>query len=131
MEHSVSEFLFGTIKELKKKNFKIHAFNLKKTSQLDKTSAALRETFDEWHDLAETSDLDSANIIRKNKVNILINLVGYFANNRFTIMKLKPAPIQMVWMGYTNTMGVDEIDYIVADPNLIKDDEKKLYSECS
>jgi protein O-GlcNAc transferase len=129
VEHSVSEFLFGTIKELKKKNFKIHAFNLKKTSQLDKTSAALRETFDEWHDLAETSDLDSANIIRKNKVNILINLVGYFANNRFTIMKLKPAPIQMVWMGYTNTMGVDEIDYIVADPNLIKDDEKKLYSE--
>ena len=129
IEHSVTEFLFGTIKELKKRNFKIHAFNLRDVNQLDKTSEVLMETFDSWNDLAETNDLDSANIIRKKKINILINIVGYFANNRFTIMKLKPAPMQMLWMGYTNTMGVEEIDYIVADPNLIKENEEKLYSE--
>ena len=35
----------------------------------------------------------------------------------------------MVWMGYTNTTGIEEIDYIIADPNLIKDNEKNLYSE--
>ena len=129
IEHSVTEFLFGTIKELKKRNFKVHAFNLRDASQLDKTSNILMETFDGWHNLAEINDLDAANLIRKNKINILINLVGYFAHNRFTIMKFKPAPIQMIWMGYTNTTGIEEIDYIVADPNLIKENEKNLYSE--
>ena len=129
IEHSVTDFLFGTLKELKKKGFKIHAFNLRKHEQLDRTSNSLKTIFDGWHDLEKLSDLESANTIRKSKINILINLVGYFARNRFTIMKYKPAPIQMLWMGYINTTGIEEIDYIVADPNLIYKDEENLYSE--
>ena len=129
IEHSVTDFLFGTIEELKKKNFKIHAFNLRQTNKLDATSERLKETFDSWHNLFEKNDLEAANIIRENKINILINLVGYFSRNRFTIMKFKPAPIQMLWMGYVNTTGIDEIDYIVADTNVIKENEKDLYSE--
>ena len=129
IEHSVTDFLFGTLKELKKKGFKVHAFNLRKHEQLDHTSNSLKTIFDGWHDLEKLSDLESANTIRKSKINILINLVGYFARNRFTIMKYKPAPIQMLWMGYINTTGIEEIDYIVADPNLIYKDEENLYSE--
>ena len=129
IEHSVTDFLFGTLEELKKKGFKIHAFNLRKHEQLDHTSNSLKTIFDGWHDLEKLSDLESANTIRKSKINILINLVGYFARNRFTIMKYKPAPIQMLWMGYINTTGIEEIDYIVADPNLIYKDEENLYSE--
>ena len=129
IEHSVTDFLFGTLEELKKKGFKIYAFNLRKHEQLDHTSNSLKTIFDGWHDLEKLSDLESANTIRKSKINILINLVGYFARNRFTIMKYKPAPIQMLWMGYINTTGIEEIDYIVADPNLIYKDEENLYSE--
>ena len=129
IEHSVTDFLFGTLKELKKKDFKIHAFNLRQVEQLDKTSQSLKEIFDSWHNLSELNDLDAANLIRKNKINILINLVGYFARNRFVIMKYKAAPIQMLWMGYVNTTGIDEIDYIISDSNLIKDNEESLYSE--
>ena len=129
IEHSVAEFLSGTLKELKKKNFNIHAFNLRNENKLDSVSNSLMETFDSWHNLANLSDLDSANLIRENKINILINLVGYFARNRFTIMKYKAAPVQMLWMGYVNTTGINEIDYIVADANLIKENEEDLYSE--
>ena len=129
IEHSVTEFLYGTLKELKNKGFKVHAFNLRKEEQLDSVSESLMKVFDCWHNLAKLSDLNVANIIRKNKINILINLVGYFAGNRFTIMKYKAAPLQMIWMGYVNTTGIEEIDYIVADPNLIKKGEENLYSE--
>ena len=128
IEHSVTDFLFGTLNELKK-NFRIHAFNLRKVEELDSVSDTLMETFDSWHNLADLNDIDAANLIRKNKVNILINLVGYFARNRFTIMKYKPSPLQIIWMGYTNTTGIDEIDYIVADPNVIKEGEENQYSE--
>ena len=129
IEHSVTDFLFGTLVELKKRGFKIHAFNLRGQEQLDHISNSLKTIFDGWHDLEKLSDLESANVIRKSRINILINLVGYFARNRFTIMKYKPAPIQMLWMGYINTTGIEEIDYIVTDPNLIISDEENLYSE--
>ena len=46
IEHSVTEFLFGTIKELKKKKFKIHAFNLRNINKLDSKSNILRDVFD-------------------------------------------------------------------------------------
>lgn len=128
-DHAVTQFLFDTLKELKKYNLNLHAFNLRATHQLDNVSDSLRSLFDNWHDLNDLSDLQSANVIRKNKINILINLVGYFARNRFTIMKYKPAPVQAVWMGYINTLGIEEVDYIITDPYLIKDNEYNLYSE--
>ena len=129
VNHSVTKFLYGTLEELKKRNFKIYAFNLRETKELDSTSDSLMEIFDSWHNLSNKSDLDAANIIRKNKINILINLVGYFENNRFKIMKFKPAPIQVAWMGYVNTTGMEEIDYFLTDPNLVKENEENLYSE--
>jgi len=129
VEHSVTDFLFETLKELKKKGCKVHAFNLRKDEDLDPVSHSLMEVFNGWHNIENLSDLEIANEIRKNKINILIDLVGYFSRNRFPVMKYKAAPIQMLWLGYVNTMGIEEIDYIVADPHLIYDDEKNLYSE--
>lgn len=129
IKHSVTEFLFETLKELKNKGLKLHAFNLRKVEELDPISQSLIEVFDGWHNIAHLNDLEAANEIRKNKINILIDLVGYFENNRFTVMKYKAAPVQMLWLGYVNTLGMKEIDYIVADPYLIFDDEKNLYTE--
>tara|TARA_B100000780_G_scaffold85615_1_gene58761 strand:- start:1252 stop:2934 length:1683 start_codon:yes stop_codon:yes gene_type:complete len=129
VEHSVTDFLFETLKELKNYGFKVHAFNLRKIEHLDPVSSSLKEVFTGWHNVENLNDLEVANEIRKNKINILVDLVGYFSKNRFMIMKYKAAPIQMLWLGYVNTTGIKEIDYIVADPNLIYDDEKNLYSE--
>ena len=128
-DHAITQFFLKTLEELKKYNFKIHAFNLRKLDKLDEFSIRYKKVFDEWHDIGDLSDLEIANSIRKNKVHILIDLVGYFSRNRFTVLKYKPAPVQALWLGYVNTTGIKEMDYIITDPNLISDDEKKFYSE--
>tara|TARA_B100000780_G_scaffold178746_1_gene125324 strand:- start:403 stop:2082 length:1680 start_codon:yes stop_codon:yes gene_type:complete len=128
-DHAITQFFLKTLEELKKYNFKLHAFSLRSTKKLDEFSEKYKKVFDEWHDVAELSDLDVANLIRKNKIHILVDLVGYFSRNRFTILKYKPAPIQAIWLGYVNTTGIKEVDYIITDPNLITKDEEKLYSE--
>jgi predicted O-linked N-acetylglucosamine transferase (SPINDLY family) len=128
-DHAITQFFLKTLEELKNYNFKIYAFNLRSTNKLDEFSKEYKKLFDEWHDVNNLSDLEVANLIRKNKIHILIDLVGYFARNRFPILKYKPAPVQALWLGYVNTTGIEEIDYIITDPNLIKEDEKKLYSE--
>jgi len=128
-DHAITQFFLKTLEELKKYNFKIHAFSLRKVDKLDEFSKKYKKLFDEWHDVGDLSDLEIANSIRKNKVQILIDLVGYFSRNRFTVLKYKPAPVQALWLGYVNTSGIKEMDYIIVDPNLIKENEKKLYSE--
>ncbi len=128
-EHSVYYFLKSLFEPLKKNSIKIFAFNLRKKEELDKISNQIKEDCDKWVDLSESTDFESANIIINNKINILIDLVGHFGRNRFKILKYKPAPIQISWMGYVNTTGIKEVDYILADQHLIKSNEEKFYSE--
>tara|TARA_B100001057_G_scaffold251021_1_gene251230 strand:- start:2474 stop:4162 length:1689 start_codon:yes stop_codon:yes gene_type:complete len=128
-EHSIYYFLKATIDELKKNSFKVVAFNIRDPNELDKISHKLKKQFYKWIDINHLNDFDAANEIRKNKINILIDVSGHFARNRFTLFKYRPAPVQVSWMGYVNTTGISEIDYILADHNLIKPTEEKMYSE--
>ena len=128
-QHSVYYFLTTVIEGLKRNSITVYLFNIGDPKDFDDASLSLKNNCDHWIDLYDFTDLNAANEIRKNKINILIDISGYFAKNRFMIFKYKPAPLQISWMGYVNTMGINEIDYIIADPNLIKKDEEKMYSE--
>ena len=128
-QHSVYYFLTTAIEGLKKNSMTVYLFNIGDPKDFDDASSSLKNNCDHWIDLYNFTDLDAANEIRKNKINILIDISGYFAKNRFMIFKYKPAPLQISWMGYVNTMGIKEVDYIIADPNLIKKDEENMYSE--
>ena len=47
---------------------------------------------------------------------MLIDLAGHTAGNRLAVMgSLRPAPVQMTYMGYANTTGVGAIDYRIVD----------------
>ena len=56
-------------------------------------------------------------------------MVGHGPNNELVIFKNKSAPIQISWLGYCNSTGLKEIDYIVVDKFVVKSSEKELYSE--
>ena len=55
--------------------------------------------------------------------------MGLSSSDRITLFKNRLAPIQVLWLGYNNTSGLNQMDYLIADPNLIKKNEVKLYSE--
>ncbi len=128
-QHSIYYFLNTAIEGLKKNSITVYLFNIGDPKDFDEASSNLKKNCDYWIDLYNFTDFNAANEIRKNNINILIDISGYFAKNRFMIFKYKPAPLQISWMGYVNTMGIKEIDYIIADPNLIKKDEENMYSE--
>ena len=67
------------------------------------------------------SDFNAANLIIEKKINILIDLTGHFEKNRFKILKYKPSPVQITWMGYINTTGIKEMDYIMNRSNVTFD----------
>ena len=53
--------------------------------------------------------VDLANIIRKDKIDILFDMSGHTSGNRLKTFALKPAPIQISWMGYPYTTGLKAI----------------------
>jgi predicted O-linked N-acetylglucosamine transferase (SPINDLY family) len=70
---------------------------------------------DQFVDLTVASLVDAARRINHDGVDILIDLMGHTQWARTEILALRPAPLQVSYMGYLGTMGADFIDYIITD----------------
>lgn len=89
----------------------------------------LKAACDHFVDIASHTHLGAAQTIYQDEIDILIDLKGYTKGSRVEIMALRPAPIQVNWLGYPGTMGADFIDYIIADNFIIPVETEHLYSE--
>jgi len=79
----------------------------------------------------EHSPTNIAKFIHDKKTHILIDLSGHTQNNRLDIFALKPAPIQITYIGHPYTTGIDEMDYKITDTICDANPEvsKRYYSE--
>ena len=91
--------------------------------------ARLRDSFDLFVDLEHFSHADAAERIRADRVDILVDLKGYTTNARPEIMALRPAAIQVSYLGYPGTMGTRAIDYILVDRFVAPADQQEHFTE--
>ncbi len=91
--------------------------------------ARLRRAFDRFVDLAQRSNVEAASAIHADGVDILVDLKGYTVHARTGIMALRPAPIQVNYLGYPGTMGAGFIDYLVGDRFITPAEHAHAYSE--
>tara|TARA_Y100000591_G_scaffold336_1_gene346 strand:- start:448 stop:2148 length:1701 start_codon:yes stop_codon:yes gene_type:complete len=127
--HSIFYFLKDTLKYLDRSKFRIFIFSLSKKDIKDLSQNYLRELSDEWFDLQEFNNQKISEIIQEKNIEILFDLVGYTNSKRVEIFNTRVAPIQISWLAYCNTTGFDTVDYLLADKNLIHENEQNLYSE--
>ena len=128
-EHSITAFLKTIIKNVNKDKFELILFSNSNKNKEDETPPDLKIYFDKWINIQNLNDIEAINIIRKNNINIMIDLMGLSSLNRLSLFKNRLAPIQILWLEYNNTSGLSQMDYLIADPNLIKKNEVKFYSE--
>lgn len=100
----------------------------------DETSERLKAHVAQWRRVIELGDADLAALIRRDAIDVLIDLSGHTALNRLPVFARKPAPVQMSWLGYPGTTGLTAMDYRLmysgaAAPGLLDDQfvEKLLY----
>jgi predicted O-linked N-acetylglucosamine transferase (SPINDLY family) len=92
-------------------------------------SSRLKNAFDEWIDIGALSDAKAAEAIRAAKIDILVNLNGWFGKHRMGVFAQRPAPVQVNYLGFPGTLGAPYIDYIIADKVVIPEDEQRFYDE--
>ena len=126
-KHPVGYFLIRVLENLKRRECEIIGYS-DRTRQDEMTSRIQRATTT-WSDVALWSDEQLAQKIRADRIDILFDLAGHTARNRLLVFARKPAPIQITWIGYVGTTGLDAMDYIVADRHEIPDAAEKHYCE--
>jgi predicted O-linked N-acetylglucosamine transferase (SPINDLY family) len=85
--------------------------------------------FDEFIDIRLISDFDLIQKIREKEIDILFNLNGFFGGHRTGIFANRSAPIQINFLGCPGTMGVDYMDYLIADSVVIAQSSYQYYNE--
>ena len=120
-EHAVSYQITGLIRELKKfHDLKLFAYY--NNNYEDNKTKELKNYFHKFENIFEVNDDELIKKIVEDKVNILIDLSGYSSLNRLSVFTAKPAPIQITAFGFLKTTGLKEIDYIIADQNILISD---------
>ena len=127
--HSVTYFLKTVINNYDKNNFQIYLYLNNKKIYHDETTQFFIDKVENSHNISDLNDTDAINLIRNDKIDILIDLMGITSDSRLQIIKNRVASKQILWCGYCNTTGVDEMDFIIADKNLIYESEHNLYRE--
>ena len=125
--HSITFFLKTVLSNYNKDEIEIYLFS----NQIN-ANAISKEISDlvfKTIDISKLSNLNALNKIREENLDIIIDVMGYTSRNRIGLFKNRVAKKQVLWMGYCNTTGLKNMDYIIADPNLIYKDEKNYYAE--
>jgi protein O-GlcNAc transferase len=85
--------------------------------------------FHEVVDITRLSDVGAAAAVRRRKIDILVNLNGYFGHGRQEVFAQKPSPVQVNYLGFPGTIGADYMDYILADQHVIPPAQQPYYAE--
>ncbi len=127
-EHPVAHLMAGVFENHDKSKFETFALSL---GSPDNSSFRQRlvASFDHFIDIRPRSSRDIAQLIRSLEIDIAIDLAGYTAGSRPDVFAQRPAPVQVNYLGYPGTMGLDYMDYIIADRWVIPEADQQFYTE--
>lgn len=127
-QHPVGHLMAGIYENHDKSKFEIISISLGIDDQ-----SALRSRFmnasDKFIDARQMNSRDIAEMIRSLEVDIAVDLAGYTADSRSAVFALRPAPIQVNYLGFAGTMGAEYMDYILADSYVIPEHDRVNFSE--
>lgn len=108
--------------------FEIHAYSYARDDGTP-TRKRLERAFDSFHDIQPQSLQQTAQQIHADGIHILVDLTGYTQTSRSGLMALRPAPVQVNWLGFPGTMGAPFVDYLIADEVIIPPEQRQYYAE--
>lgn len=125
--HPVGWFLLPLFKHRDPASWECYCYS--DVPEGDALTEQLQSLADHFHDVSGESDQNIVEAVRRDQIDILIDLAGHTANNRLRVFAHKPAPIQASGMGYVNTTGLRTMDYLISDHHQTPEGVDGLYTE--
>jgi len=113
-DHATALLLVESLEARDKTRFELHAYSYGRDDGKE-MRARLRVAFDRFNDIGPLSDEAAARAIHGDGIDILIDLKGFTQGTRTSILALRPAPIQVNYLGYPGTLGPGLCDYMITD----------------
>jgi predicted O-linked N-acetylglucosamine transferase (SPINDLY family) len=127
-EHPIGRFLLPLLANHDKSQFEVFAYA--QVLVPDSTTQRLRSYVDHWRNITGTSDAQAADLIRKDQIDVLVDLTMHMALNRLLVFARKPAPVQITYLAYCSSTGLQTIDYRLSDPYMDPPGgDESIYSE--
>ena len=126
--HPVAQLIAGLLEHHDKSRFEINAisYGADDGSELRNRIKAAVENF---IDVRTMTDEEIAESVRRREIDVLLDLTGLTQYNRFGVLSRRIAPVQVNFLGFAGTTGADWMDYIIADPTIIPEDQFRFYRE--
>lgn len=126
-QHVIGDLFEPVLTAHNKSDFEIFLYS---TDTLeDDLTGRLKDQCHHWRNIARVPDNQAAELIRRDGIDILVDLGGLTDGERLGVFRRKPAPLQMTWMGYVATTGLETMDYIIADRTVLPESDTQYYVE--
>jgi predicted O-linked N-acetylglucosamine transferase (SPINDLY family) len=117
--HAVSNFILPLLKYHNREKFEIFLYSEKAFSYKNC----------EFINIFKKTSSECADIIYKNGIDVLFDIDGYTRGNRLDIFSHRPAPVQISYIGFPNSTGLEFIKYRIVDAITDNEESTQIYSE--
>jgi predicted O-linked N-acetylglucosamine transferase (SPINDLY family) len=126
--HATALLLVEVLEQMDRSRFELFGYCFSPDDNSDLRSRIIA-SFDRYVPVGTMTDRAAARAIHDDGIDILVDLKGYTRDGRPEILTYKPAPIQVNYLGYPCTMGMEGVDYIIADAVIAPMEHQPDYSE--
>ena len=95
----------------------------------DQVTEHLKGKFDHYRNICGLDDDTVSRMVERDKIDILVDLAGHTSGNRLGVFARKPAPIQVTYLGFPDTTGMEQIDYRLSDELADLPEAQQLHTE--
>jgi len=127
-EHPVGRFMLPLLSHHDRSRFEIACYTDVRFT--DALTERLKSFTSLWRDTRELTDAAVADLIRADRIDVLVDLTMHMRGSRLLAFARKPAPVQFTYLAYCSTTGMPAIDYRISDPHLDPPDvDESIYAE--
>lgn len=112
-QHSVASFIEPVFRHIDPARIEVHVYDNGRYA--DSVTTRLQALVPHWRYIETLPDARVAQMIADDEIDVLVDLSGLTAGNRLGVFALKPAPVQVTWLGYPGTTGLEHMDYRLTD----------------
>jgi len=95
----------------------------------DEMTVRFKRSARAWRKIAGKTDDEVGAQVRRDGIDILVDLAGHTGDNRLPVFAARPAPVQVSWIGYFHTTGLDAMDYVLMDATTVPPGAERWFSE--